>query len=104
MKYKLKFEIIYPSNKGVARDMKIHNVLEEFNTEIESEYPIPIPSKEDIIILGGEEYLLKTIKHKLDTDTYTTIIEVESRSARLKMEEEIRKAEIESMMNTFSFK
>lgn len=104
MKYKLKFEIVYPSNKGVARDMKIQNVLVECNTEIESEYPIPIPSREDIIILGNQEYLIKTVKHKLDVGIYTTIIEVENRKLKLEEDRKKRESEIESMMDTFSFR
>lgn len=102
MKFKLKFEIVYPSNKGVARDMKIQNVLVECNTEIESEHPIPTPSKEDIIILGSDEYVIGNVKHKLDKDCYTTIIEVENRKLKLKEDSRRRQAEIESMMDTFN--
>lgn len=104
MKFKLKFEIVYPANKGITRDMKIQNVLAECNTEIESEHPIPTPSREDIIILGTEEYLIKNIKHKLDMDVYTTIVGVENRKLKLEEDRKIRESEIESMMNTFSFR
>lgn len=104
MKFKLKFEIVYPANKGIARDMKIQNVLVECNTEVESEYPIPTPSREDIIILGGSEYVIRNVKHKLDNDFYITIIEVENRKLKLEEDRRRRELEIESMMDTFSFK
>jgi hypothetical protein len=91
MKYKLKFEIVYPNiglnmwkegmpldDKGIMRDMTLQLILSNTDMEVESDHPISTPSKEDIIILGDTEYVINRIKHKVDKDLYLTIIEVEN--------------------------
>jgi len=74
MRYKLKFEITFPDmDKSEERDAKINLINSEITTEFESEYPIQSPSEKSIVILGDSEYEVVFIRHKLDTDYYTTI-------------------------------
>lgn len=74
MRYKLKFEITFPDmDKSEERDAKINLINSEITTEVESEYPIQSPSEKSIVILGDSEYEVVVIRHKLDTDYYTTI-------------------------------
>lgn len=95
MKYKLKFEISYPTELGedVIRDLKLQDVLsDQVTTELTSENPITPPSKSDPILIGETEYVIKSIKHRLDTDCYTTLISITSKPS-LRLVEELKKKE-----------
>lgn len=74
MKYKLKFEITFPDmDKADERESKLNLISSEITTEVESEYPIPVPTDKSIVILGELEYEVVVIRHKLEKDCYTTI-------------------------------
>lgn len=52
---------------------------QDITTEIESEYPLNIPSKDEmveLVELGEELYSINAIYHKLEKDCYTTVIYV----------------------------
>ena len=101
MKYKLKFEIVYPGlDKSEIRELKLDGILSDINTEVESDSPLTPPSKDDIIILGNDvEYLIIGIKHKIESNLYTIIVEVENKQRRIRINEEISKKEMEAMFN-----
>ena len=101
MKYKLKFEIVYPGlDKSEIRELKLDGILSDINTEVESDSPLTPPSKDDIIILGNDvEYLIIGIKHKIESNLYTIIVEVENKQHRIRINEEISKKEMEAMFN-----
>jgi hypothetical protein len=88
VKYKIKFDIRYPSDLSENRNEKISTIFSEIKTEIECDLPIPVPNHNSIIELGGEEYDIISISHKLDENYYTTILKVENRNYRLKKESE----------------
>ena len=74
MKYKLKFEITFPGMEShEIREAKLNLLNIEMTSEMESDYPIPVPSNQSIIILGEIEYLMVDVKYKLEKDYYTTI-------------------------------
>lgn len=101
MKYKLKFEIVYPGlDKSEIREMKLDGLLSDINTEVESDSPLTPPTKDDIIILGNDvEYLIVGIKHKIESNLYTIIVEVENRQHRNRMNEEKSRKDMEDMFN-----
>lgn len=77
MKYKIKFEIKYGDlSKDEIRDHKLVLLEQDITTEIESEYPLNIPSKDEMVELGEELYSINAIYHKLEKDCYTTVIYV----------------------------
>jgi len=77
MKYKIKFEIKYGDlSKDEIRDHKLGLLEQDITTEIESEYPLNIPSKDEMVELGEELYSINAIYHKLEKDCYTTVIYV----------------------------
>ena len=49
---------------------------QDITTEIESEYPLNIPSKDEMVELGEELYSINMIYHKLEKDCYTSVISV----------------------------
>jgi hypothetical protein len=75
MKYKLKIDFDYQGlEKDEIRDYKLDLVSKDIVTEIESEYPIPVPNKEEIITLGEESYSVVSRSHNIDKDCYTTTV------------------------------
>ena len=77
MKYKIKFEIKYGDlSQDEIRDHKLGLLEQDITTEIESEYPLNIPSKDEMVELGEELYSINAIYHKLEKDCYTTVIYV----------------------------
>ena len=80
MKYKLKIEFDYNGlEKDEIRDYKLDLVGQDIVTEIDSEYPIPIPNKGEIITLGEETYSVVGRSHNIDKDCYTTTVLVQSK-------------------------
>lgn len=77
MKYKIKFEIKYGDlSQDEIRDHKLGLLEQDITTEIESEYPLNIPSKDEMVELGEELYSINAIYHKLEKDCYTSVIYV----------------------------
>ena len=75
MKYKLQIEFDYNGlEKDEIRDYKLDLVSQDIVTEIESDYPIPIPNKDEILTLGEETYSVVGRSHKIDKDCYTTTV------------------------------
>lgn len=75
MKYKLKIEFDYNGlEKDEIRDYKLDLVEQDIVTEIESDYPIPIPNNDEILTLGEETYSVVGRSHKIDKDCYTTTV------------------------------
>ena len=86
MKYKLKIEFDYTGlETDEIRDYKLDLVEQDIITEIESDYPIPIPNKDEIITLGEQSYSVVTRSHDINKDRYTTTVvvcAVDSKSIR----------------------
>lgn len=103
MKYKLKFEIKYPSlEKDVIRDMKLNSILSNVNTEIYSDQPMNSPLRNDIIILGDIEYIVSNIKYKLDDEQYTIIVDVvDSKMKKLMDIKKIQRRKVEFIEDDF---
>ena len=77
MKYKIKFEIKYGDlSQDEIRDHKLGLLEQDITTEIESEYPLNIPCKDEMVELGEELYSINAIYHKLEKDCYTSVISV----------------------------
>ena len=75
MKYKLKIEFDYNGlEKDEIRDYKLDLVGQDIVTEIDSDYPIPIPNKGEIITLGEESYSVVERSHNINKDCYTTTV------------------------------
>jgi hypothetical protein len=75
MKYKLKIEFDYEGlEKDEIRDYKLDLVSKDITTEIESDYPIPLPNKDEIITLGEESYSVVSRSHNISKDCYTTTV------------------------------
>lgn len=109
MKYKIRFEIKYGDlSKDEIRDHKLGLLDQDITTEIESEYPLNIPSKDEMVELGEELYSINMIYHKLEKDCYTSVISVTSNKIKNILEAKQRKLdterEIERMSSMFSFK
>lgn len=80
MKYKLKIEFDYTGlETDEIRDYKLDLVEQDIITEIESDYPIPIPNKDEIITLGEQSYSVVTRSHNINKDCYTTTVLVRSK-------------------------
>ena len=80
MKFKLKFEIVYDNiDKDILRDMKIQSLLDDVSTEVISDVPITPPNKEDTIFLKNTEYIIRSISHIVDSESYTTLIRIENK-------------------------
>lgn len=80
MKYKLKIEFDYNGlEKDEIRDYKLDLVEQDIVTEIESDYPIPIPNKGEIITLVEESFLVVERSHNINKDCYTTTVLVQSK-------------------------
>ena len=112
MKYKIKFEIKYDDlSQGEIRDYKLVLLEQDITTEIESEYPLHIPSKDEYIELGEELYSINMIYHKVEKDSYTTIIsvtsnkiiEIKQREQR-ELEAKLKLEQINQMRNMFDYK
>ena len=74
MKYKLKFEITFPDmEKADEREAKLNLISSDITTEIESEYPLPIPTEKSIVLLGELNYEVTAIRYKLEQDCYIVI-------------------------------
>jgi len=109
MKYKIRFEIKYGDlSKDEIRDHKLGLLDQDITTEIESEYPLNIPSKDEMVELGEELYSINMIYHKLEKDCYTSVISVTSNKIKNMLDAKQRKLdterEIERMSSMFSFK
>ena len=79
MKYKIKFEIKYGDlSQDEIRDHKLGLLDQDITTEIESEYPLNIPCKDEMVELGEELYSINMIYHKIEKDCYTSVISVTS--------------------------
>lgn len=77
MKYKIKFEIKYGDlSQDEIRDHKLGLLEQDITTEIESEYPLNIPCKDEMVELGEELYSINMIYHKVEKDCYTSVISV----------------------------
>ena len=80
MKYKLKIEFDYEGlETDEIRDYKLDLVEQDIITNIESDYPIPIPNKDEIITLGEQSYSVVTRSHNINKDCYTTTVLVRSK-------------------------
>ena len=109
MKYKIKFEINYGDlETDELRDCKLDLLNQEITTEIESEFPLSIPDKEDSIRLGDEFYKINGKYHQLEKDCYTTTINVTSEKVLSivnekyrRREKEISNQQLKSMMSAF---
>ncbi len=100
MKYKIRFEIKYGNlSKDEIRDHKLGLLSQDITTEIESEYPLNIPCKDEMIELGEELYSINMIHHKLEKDCYTSIISVTSNKIKniLDAKQHITEIEIDKM-------
>lgn len=102
MKYKIKFEIKYGDlNQDEIRDHKLGLLEQDITTEIESEYPLNIPSKDEMVELGEELYSINMIYHKLEKDCYTSVISVTSNKIKNMLDNKqrnlVNKLEIEKM-------
>lgn len=109
MKYKIKFEIKYGDlSKDEIRDHKLGLLEQDITTEIESEYPLNIPSKDEMVELGEELYSINMIYHKLEKDCYTSVISVTSNKIKNMLDTKQRKLdnerEMARMSSMFSFK
>ena len=109
MKYKIRFEIKYGDlSKDEIRDHKLGLLDQDITTEIESEYPLNIPCKDEMIELGEELYSINMIYHKLEKDCYTSVISVISNKIKNMLDAKQRKIdterEMERMSSMFSFK
>jgi hypothetical protein len=100
MKYKIRFEIKYGDlSKDEIRDHKLGLLDQDITTEIESEYPLNIPSKDEMIELGEELYSINMIYHKLEKDCYTTVISVISNKISNILEAKQRNLAVELEMS-----
>ena len=102
MKYKIKFEIKYGDlSKDEIRDHKLGLLKQDITTEIESEYPLNIPCKDEMVELGEELYSINMIYHKLEKDCYTSVISVISNKIKNMLDNKqrnlVNKLEIEKM-------
>jgi hypothetical protein len=61
--------------------MKIQSLLNDVSTEVISDVPITPPNKEDTIFLKNTEYIIKSISHIVDDESYTTLIRIENRKS-----------------------
>lgn len=98
MKYKLKFEIDYSNmSKDEIRDSKLSEVLsgDKEMLEITIDPSIKLPSIDDVVILGDNEYKILSNKYKIESDCYTTILCVRS----LEEVERERKTSFDSKIN-----
>ena len=96
MKYKLKIEFDYQGlEKDEIRDYKLDLVSKDIVTEIESDYPIPVPNKEEIITLGEESYSVVSRSHNIDKDCYTTTVLVRGKKVTAIVEDKRIKQLIE---------
>jgi hypothetical protein len=107
MKYKIRFEIKYGDlSKDEIRDHKLGLLDQDITTEIESEYPLNIPCKDEMIELGEELYSINMIYHKLEKDCYTSVISVTSNKIKNILETKqhnlTTKLEMERMRSMFS--
>jgi hypothetical protein len=100
MKYKIRFEIKYGDlSKDEIRDHKLGLLDQDITTEIESEYPLNIPSKDEMVELGEELYSINAIYHKLEKDCYTTVIYVISNKIKNMLDAKQRKIDTEWEMD-----
>ena len=75
MKYKLKIDFDYSGlEKDEIRDYKLDLVSQDIVTEIESDYPISIPNKDEIITLGEESFSFVVRYHNISKDCYMTTV------------------------------
>jgi hypothetical protein len=107
MKYKIKFEIKYGDlSQDEIRDHKLGLLEQDITTEIESEYPLNIPSKDEMVELGEELYSINMIYHKLEKDCYTSVISVTSNKIKNILETKqynlTTKLKMERMRSMFS--
>lgn len=92
MKYKIKFQITYGNlEKDEIREHKLGLLDQDITTEIESEYPLSVPPKDEMIELGEELYSINSIYHKLEKDCYTSFISVTSNRVKKILEDKIHK-------------
>jgi hypothetical protein len=100
MKYKIRFEIKYGDlSKDEIRDHKLGLLEQDITTEIESEYPLNIPCKDEMVELGEELYSINMIYHKLEKDCYTSVISVTSNKIKNILEAKKRKIDTEWEMD-----
>jgi len=98
MKYKIKFEIKYGQlSKDEIRDHKLDLLNQDVTTEIVSDYPLNIPSKDEYIELGEELYSINDIYHKIGKDCYTSVISITSNKVKNIIERENQKHLMEKM-------
>lgn len=106
MKYKIKFEIKYGDlSQDEIRDHKLGLLEQDITTEIESEYPLNIPCKDEMVELGEELYSINMIYHKLEKDCYTSVISVISNKIKNLLEtkqDKLTKLEMARMRSMFS--
>lgn len=99
MKYKIKFEIKYGDlTQDEIRDHKLGLLEQDITTEIESEYPLNIPSKDEYIELGEELYSINAIYHKIEKDCYTSVISVTSNKIKNILDTKQRNLDAELQM------
>ena len=96
MKYKLKIEFDYQGlEKDEIRDYKLDLVSNDITTEIESDYPIPVPNKDEIITLGDESHSVVSRSHNISKDCYTTTVLVRGKKVAAIVEDKKIKQLIE---------
>jgi hypothetical protein len=96
MKYKLKIEFDYEGlEKDEIRDYKLDLVSKDITNEIESDHPIPVPNKDEIITLGEESYSVVSRSHNISKDCYTTTVLVRGKKVAAIVEEKKIKQLIE---------
>lgn len=101
MKYKLKIEFDYTGlETDEIRDYKLDLVEQDIITEIESDYPIPVPHKDEIITLGEQSYSVVKTTHNINKDLYTTTVLVRGKKVAYIVEIEQQKKEKEQYYHT----
>lgn len=79
MKYKLKFELAFSpeiDDKSYERDIIIRVVESDAMMEIESEYPINVPTKKSKVVLGKIDFVVVDISYEVTSEEYISICKI----------------------------
>ena len=105
MKYKLKFEIVYPDmDKQELRDTKISDLFDKDDiiTELESDEPIMGINVDTKVVLGGVDHLVKEIVYGIEKNCFVRIHRVVNCELQKAHENKKAREEIERMHNMVS--
>lgn len=84
LKYRLQLVLENNGSKQEERDTKITTILST-TTSIESDNPLPIPSKTSTLEVDGEDFILSDIKYKYVVEDgivyYTTILSLSKKKS-----------------------